>query len=183
MVLAIQALMAASYSAVRWKAARAQACRSSSVQSPRVSLARKPGYCPGSVSTVTAAWFLAEERSMLGPPMSICSMHSATVTPGLAMVASNGYRLTTTRSMGPIPRRAASATCSGTSRRNSRPPWMRGCRVLTRPPKASGAPVYSATSMTSTSADRRALSVPPVARMSQPSAFKPLARGSRPFLS
>ena len=34
------------------------------------------------------------------------------------------------------------------SRRASRPPWMRGCSVFTRPSSISGKPVYSATSVT-----------------------------------
>jgi hypothetical protein len=38
----------------------------------------------------TKRWFFAAERTMLGPPMSICSMTSSRATSGFAAVASNG---------------------------------------------------------------------------------------------
>ena len=50
--------------------------------------------------TTTSAWFLAADRIMAGPPMSMFSTASSAVTSGRATVASNGYRLTTTRSIG-----------------------------------------------------------------------------------
>jgi hypothetical protein len=43
-------------------------------------------YRSGEVTTSTQAWFLAAERIMLGPPMSICSIACSKVVPGLAMV-------------------------------------------------------------------------------------------------
>ena len=47
------------------------------------------GYCAGEVTTDTLAWFLAELRTMAGPPMSICSTHSSGDAPE-ATVAVNG---------------------------------------------------------------------------------------------
>ena len=51
-------------------------------------------------------------------------------TPGLATVASNGYRLTTTRSIGSIPWAPSVARSSGTSRRARMPPWSFGVERL-----------------------------------------------------
>jgi hypothetical protein len=67
---------------------------------------------------------------------------------GRAVACAKGYRLTTSRSMVPMPCAASAAMCAGRSRRASRPPWMRGCRVFTRPSSISGKPVTSATSVT-----------------------------------
>ena len=47
-----------------------------------------------------------------------------------------------------MPASLIAAMCAGTSRRASSPPWIFGCRVLTRPSSISGKPVYSATSVT-----------------------------------
>jgi hypothetical protein len=55
----------------------------------------------------------------------------------LATVASNAYRLTTTRSMGAMPCAAMSASCCALPRTPSRPPWILGCSVLTRPAAAA----------------------------------------------
>ncbi len=44
----------------------------------------------------------ADARSNAGPPISICSIASFRVTSGLAIVCSNGYKLTTTKSIGRI---------------------------------------------------------------------------------
>ena len=52
--------------------------------------ARISEYCSAEVAMVVKAWFLAAARTSVGPPMSICSMASAGVTPGRATVASNG---------------------------------------------------------------------------------------------
>ncbi len=52
--------------------------------------ATTPAYCDASVNTATSCQFLAAERTMAGPPMSMFSMASASVQPGLATVASNG---------------------------------------------------------------------------------------------
>jgi hypothetical protein len=57
---------------------------------------------------------------------------------------------------------ASAAMCSGRSRRASRPPCMRGCRVLTRPSSISGKPVTSDTSVTGRPASASSLAVPPV---------------------
>ena len=84
---------------------------------------------------VTLAWFLAALRNMLGPPISMSSpMASWSETSGLAMVFSNGYRLSTTRSMGWMPCFAAWVSWSGFPRRNSNPPCTFGCRVLNASP-------------------------------------------------
>jgi len=40
--------------------------------------------------TITAAWFFAAERSIEGPPMSICSIACSNVVLGLATVSRNG---------------------------------------------------------------------------------------------
>ncbi|SIJ03590.1 Uncharacterised protein [Mycobacteroides abscessus subsp. abscessus] len=39
--------------------------------------------------TVTVGWFFAAARTIEGPPMSICSMHSSKPAP-LATVSANG---------------------------------------------------------------------------------------------
>ena len=54
---------------------------------------------------------------MAGPPISIFSMASASVHPSLAMVASNGYRLITTMSMGLMPCCPATGRGSGRTAR------------------------------------------------------------------
>ncbi len=48
------------------------------------------GYCAASVSTPTSFQFFAALRTMAGPPMSMFSMASSSVQPGLATVASKG---------------------------------------------------------------------------------------------
>ena len=82
----------ASYAPVWVNASAASFLRSSSVVAPslvRSSLSRA-SYWAGSVTMATDAWFLAAERTIDGPPISICSMASGSVTPGLLIVASNG---------------------------------------------------------------------------------------------
>src|SRR5437016_1551131 len=74
-------------------------------------------------------------------------------------------------------------TASSMPRRASSPPWMRGCRVLTRPAMISGNPVYSATSRTAIPALRKACAVPPVDNNSTPRAAKARANSPRPCLS
>src|SRR3954452_24425590 len=69
------------------------------------------------------------------------------------------------------PRRASSAACS------------RGCSVFTRPPRISSWPVNSETSVTSSPASRSGVAVPPVERISTPSAASPLAKSATPVLS
>ena len=46
-------------------------------------------YRPGSTTTATEGWFLAAARTIVGPPMSICSMHSSGVAPE-STVSRNG---------------------------------------------------------------------------------------------
>ena len=61
------------------------------------------------------------------------------------------------------------ARCFGVGRPRM-PPWTRGCSVLTRPSRISGAPVKSLTSRTGTPASASACAVPPVDRISRPAA-------------
>ena len=84
--------MAASYAAVRRKASTARRRRRASVVFPSLASrsAIRSAYWPASVTTATAAWFFAPDRIIDGPPISICSMASASVTPALATVASKG---------------------------------------------------------------------------------------------
>src|SRR5215831_6089823 len=60
---------------------------------------------------------------------------------------------------------------------------MRGCRVLTRPSRISGAPVKSPTSRTGTPAAASVRAVPPVDRISRPAALRPRASSTTPVLS
>ncbi len=120
---------------------------------------------------------------MLGPPMSICSMASSSATSSLAMVRSKGYRFTQTRSMGSMPCSFMDATCPSLSRSPSKPPWTRGCSVLTRPSIISGNPVTSSIGVTSKPASLNALAVPPVEINCTPYLAKDLAKGIRSVLS
>ena len=98
---------AESYAAVPWNdssASLALVSKSIAEGSPSADLSCSiiPSYCGGDVSTMTSLWFLAAERTMVGPPMSIISISSESVAGGtLAAVSANGYRLTQTRSIGP----------------------------------------------------------------------------------
>src|SRR5215468_4389639 len=78
---------------------------------------------------------------------------------------------------------AICARCAGSSRRASRPPWIFGCSVFTRPSRISGEPVKSLTDTTGMPAALSAAAVPPVERISTPSACKPLANSTNPVLS
>ena len=76
---------------MRSKAATASAKRVSRETEPvACSSDSTPAYCAGSVSTATPSQFLAAERTIAGPPMSMFSMASASVQPSRATVASNG---------------------------------------------------------------------------------------------
>src|SRR5512146_1902224 len=63
------------------------------------------------------------------------------------------------------------------------PPWTRGWSVFTRPPRISGAAVYSPTGMTRSPASASAFWVPPVERSSTPFAARRRAKGTSPVLS
>ena len=78
---------------------------------------------------------------------------------------------------------ASDAMCAGRSRRASKPPWILGCRVLTRPSSISGKPVWSATSVTGRPLSASSLAVPPVDSSLMPSACRLLARSTMPVLS
>src|SRR5664279_5146808 len=82
-----------------------------------------------------------------------------------------------------MPCAAIAAMCSGRSRRARRPPWMVGCRVLTRPSSISGKPVWSATSVTAIPAAAISLAVPPVDSSVTPSACNSRASSTMPVLS
>src|SRR6218665_3291546 len=85
---------------MRLNAATDSAKRSGSDNVPLArSSASTDGYCAASVSTPTCCQFLAALRTIAGPPMSMFSTASASVQAAWATVASNGYRLTTSRAM------------------------------------------------------------------------------------
>src|SRR5687767_8492224 len=72
---------------------------------------------------------------------------------------------------------------AGSSRRASRPPWIVGCKVLTRPSSISGKPVWSATSVTASPASASSWAVPPVDSSPMPSAASSRASATMPVLS
>ena len=115
--------------------------------------------------------------------MSMFSMASASVQPAWATVASNGYRLTTSTSMVPMPWSASACMWAGTSRRASRPPCTLGCSVFTRPSSISGNCVTSATSVTGSPASCSSFAVPPVDSRLKPSATSAAAKSATPVLS
>ena len=57
--------------------------------------------------------FLAAARTRLGPPMSISSISASNGVSGFGAAFTNGYRLTTTRSIRPMPCASAAARSSG----------------------------------------------------------------------
>src|SRR6185295_18336144 len=75
------------------------------------------------------------------------------------------------------------AMCSTLSRRASRPPWIAGCSVLTRPSSISGKPVCAATSVTSRRASARSRAVPPVESSFTPRPASSRASSTTPVLS
>src|SRR5690606_33373209 len=125
--------------------------------------------------------FSPARRGMAGPPSAMSSTASARVQPALPGPASNGYRFSTSRSIGAMPRSAS--TASSTPARPSRPPCTTGCRVLTRPSIISGNPVTSLTSRTCRPASRIALAVPPVDNSSTPRLASARASSTSPVLS
>src|SRR5258708_31495402 len=173
-----------SYREVVAKTFRASSSRVASVVSPALSISRatRPKSA-GSVTTVTLSKFFAADRSIVGPPMSMFSISSSAVSPAFAAVASNGYRFTTTRSIGAIPCSAACFWSSVCPRRKSSPPCTFGCSVFTRPPSISGQPVKSETSRTAIPASRSSLAVPPVERISILSAARRFANSTIPVFS
>ena len=54
------------------------------------SSSRTPSYASGFTTTAVNAWFFADARIIVGPPTSMFSMTSASVTPRRAAVRSNG---------------------------------------------------------------------------------------------
>ena len=66
---------------------QALALREGEAAAPSASTSR--GYASGLVTMATLAWFLAAARTIDGPPMSICSMHSCGDAPE-ATVSRNG---------------------------------------------------------------------------------------------
>ena len=99
-----------------------------------------------------------------------------------ATVSRNGYRLTTTRSNGSMPRSASCCTCAGNRVSASSPPWIAGCRVLTRPSRHSGNPVTCSTGVTGSPASAIALAEPPVETSATPAASSAVASFDQPGL-
>ena len=89
MVEPSQLAIVRSYSAVVRKTSRAKRLRSSSVKPPDLRAAIAWSYWLSWHTTATEPWFLAAPRNIDGPPISICSMHSAKSAPD-AMVAAKG---------------------------------------------------------------------------------------------
>ena len=115
--------------------------------------------------------------------MSIISINSASGAGGsFAATASNGYRLTQTKSTVRYPSSSSISMSSARSRRTRIPPCTAGCRVLTRPSKHSGCPVASLTSMTGKPASRKAREVPPVESNSQPRELRDFPSSTIPSL-
>ena len=84
-------LIAPSYWLMRLNAATDKAKRSLSLSLPLAfNSAITSAYWLASVTMPTSFQFLAAERTMAGPPMSMFSIASAKVQPGLATVASKG---------------------------------------------------------------------------------------------
>ena len=81
---------------------------------------RQGGTVTGVTTAATNRWFLAAALIMVGPPMSMFSTASASVTLSVATARSNGYRFTHTRSIGSIPSASSAAACSGLSRTASK---------------------------------------------------------------
>ncbi len=120
---------------------------------------------------------------MLGPPISISSIRWLNAMPGFAAVCTNGYRFTTTMSIGVMPCSPRVAMSSGRPRRARMPPWTAGCSVFTRPSMISGKPVTAEMPVTGIPAVSRARAVPPVDTSSYPRPARAWANGSRPVLS
>mmetsp|Transcript_17178 Transcript_17178/g.39212 ORF Transcript_17178/g.39212 Transcript_17178/m.39212 type:complete len:244 (-) Transcript_17178:94-825(-) len=145
---------------------------------------RRSPYWSGSVTMVVETWFLAVERIMEGPPMSMFSTHCSKVTFSRFMVSSKGYRLRMVMSMLDMPWALMSASCAAFPRTASNPPWIFGCRVLTRPSRHSAPPVNSETSVTARPASRSFLAVPPVLSSSVPwVSWRALQKPTIPVLS
>src|SRR5436305_43671 len=85
--------------------------------------------------------------------------------------------------MAGIARRSTSSRCAALSRSNKIAPKTRGVRVLTRPPRISGAPDHVAIGVTAMPASARCLAVPPVERISTPRAVRARASSRMPVLS
>ena len=156
-------------------AAAARRRRSSSVKPPAAIACRVSAYWIGLVTTATLAWFLAAARTMAGPPMSICSMTSASFAPD-ATVSSNGYRFETSSWNGAIPRSSSCCSWAGLVMSASRPACTFGCSVFTRPSRHSGKPVRSSTLVTGTPACSMALAVLPVETISTPASWRALCQ-------
>ena len=68
---------------------RRAAAAAPSVNPPSATAASTSAYWSGEVTTATLGWFFAAARTIDGPPMSICSMHSSASAPD-ATVSVNG---------------------------------------------------------------------------------------------
>src|SRR5258706_3168098 len=88
-----------------------------------------------------------------------------------------------TRSMAAMSALPIAAMCSRLSRRARIPPWIFGCRVLTRPSSISGNPVCAETSVTRMPSLSSSLAVPPVERICTPRPARARAKSAMPVLS
>src|SRR5688572_11977511 len=120
---------------------------------------------------------------MLGPPMSISSIRVPNAMSALAAALTNGYRFTTTTSIGVMLCWPRVAISSARLRRARMPPCTDGCSVFTRPSMISGKPVTAEMPVTRTPASSRARAVPPVDTSSYPRPASACANGNRPVLS
>ena len=111
--------------------------------------------------------------------MSTCSTASLVDTFASFTVSTNGYKLHTTIDMKSYFCLCISAM-SDSILRAKIPPWIAGCRVFTRPPSISGAPVTSDTSLTGKLASRSVLAEPPLATNLKPSELRVRANSMRP---
>src|SRR6185503_1362437 len=75
------------------------------------------------------------------------------------------------------------AMCSRLSRRARMPPWILGCRVLTRPSSISGNPVCAETSVTRMPSLSSSFAVPPVDGICSPRPARARAKSTTPALS
>ena len=86
------------------------------------------------------AWFFAAARSMAGPPMSMFSIGLVVAAVGPGDGRGEGVEVHD-QQVDRLRCRARAITASSMPRRPSRPPWIFGCSVLTRPSMISGKPV------------------------------------------
>src|SRR5438270_5555998 len=82
-----------------------------------------------------------------------------------------------------MPCAVSAARWSSRSRRARSPPWIAGCKVLTRPSSISGEPVTAATSVTGSPASASVRAELPVETSATPRSMSARANGTMPLLS